>query len=1132
MFFLEANISANSSHLKIVQNSKVSLNLKNASFKDIFDKIEEQTSLVFIYNNIDVDEQQKTDVNVSSESIEVLLDRLLKNSDLTYTVDNNYLILKRKNSVDNRDINSSNKVTQAQKKLTGKIIDTSGEPLVAATISVKGATNNNTITDYDGNFSLNISSNTTLIVSYLGYLSKEVFIQDETDIVITMEEDTKTLDEVLVVGFAKQKKANLTGAVSGVKMDELLKDRPVTNTSTLLQGAIPGLQVTSGTGEPGGGYSFNIRGTTSIQEGSPLILVDNVPLTGPLNLINPDDIESVSVLKDGGAAAIYGARGAFGVVLITTKGSKLDQKTKVNYTGNIAFISAGELQEKSTPLQTVQAFKDFGYTGNTTWRGRDTDKWIELLNEYNSNPGLYPDGYADYGGLIYQLKQYDLMNDFLGDTGLQHIHNLSISGGSAKTSYRISLGYVDSDGVMVTNKDSYNKYSIRSFLNSKVSSWLTAQLDMNYYQSKKTMPNKSDWEIAVAAPSFIPTGSWDLNGEDILLGTPGNLVRMSSINKDEYVDTRITGRLIANPVKDLSFTAEYTYDRLNRETVDYAKKLTYLSIYDYDKTINPANSSYDNTKRVINNYVFNLFGSYDKEIDNNKLTVLGGYNVESYHEDYLKGTSYQMINDELPSIDQAVGEKYPSDYFSEYALMGFFGRINYSYKDRYLLELNGRYDGSSKFPTGHRWGFFPSVSAGWRVSEEPFMLTMKDIIPELKLRVSYATIGNQNISPYSFLPIMDIVYTWINDGKNTPTLGTPSLVRQNFTWETIETTNFGVDINMFNGRFDAIIDIYKRKTKDMLDDAAELPAIAGTTAPMQNVADLESKGWEIDVKWKDQIGKVRYNIGFNLYDYKAKITKLPSNSTFQIYKSDGSNAYYEGFVLGSIWGAVTDRFYTEADFDSNGNLLPGIPYPESITKPSPGDVLFKDLDGDGVITNARTLDDTRDQKIIGNNSLRYQFGINGGIGWKNFDFSFYIYGVGKRDLWLSNELVFPSYYEFGSLFKHLSDYWTPNNVNAKYPRGYATGTKDRVYNSNIRKQTKYLLDGSFLRVKNIALTYSIPSSLTKKWGIQNVKVNTSIENPLMFHHLPKGLDPTIESKGRGLGYPVMQVYSFGLSLDF
>ena len=447
--------------------------------------------------------------------------------------------------------------------------------------------------------------------------------------------------------------------------------------------------------------------------------------------------------------------------------------------------------------------------------------------------------------------------------------------------------------------------------------------------------------------------------------------------------------------------------------------------------------------------------------------------------------------------------------------------------DRYLIELSGRYDGSSKFPPGHRWGFFPSVSAGWRVAEEPFMKSLKAIIPEFKLRASYATIGNQNISSYSFIPTMDITYNWVNEGAKTSTLGSPALVRTNFTWETIETLNFGVDISLFKGRFDATFDIYTRTTKDMLDNASDLPALIGAGAPMQNVADLQSKGWEIDLRWKDRIGKVAYNIGVNLYDYRAKITKLPSNSTYQI------GSYYEGFEIGSIWGAVTNRLYQASDFDENGRLLEGIPHPEGIPNPQPGDVLFVNFDGDDEIrTSGGTLNEPYDRRIIGNSSLRMQFGISGGVNWNNFDFSFFIQGVGKRQIYLANELTFPSYYEWGSSFTHLRDYWTPENPNAHYPRGYATGSKNANYNSNIQTQTRYLLNGAYLRVKNLSLGYTLPSSITKNWGIDKLRASLSVENPFMFHHLPDGLDPTLDSKGSGLAYPIMRIYSLSLSLDF
>lgn len=1126
LIYFGADINANIPKMNILQSSKVSLNMKNASFKDIFNGIEEQTTLVFIYNNNDINEHEKTDIQASSEPVDLLLEKLLKNTDLTYTVDSKHVILKKRAATEKNETPSVKDVKQNQKKITGQVSDVDGNPLIGATILVKGNPTNSTVTDVNGNFSLNVPDNATIITTYLGFLPKETVIKNQTNFTITLEEDFRTLDEVVVVGFAKQKKADLTGAVSGVKMDDLLKDRPVATTATLLQGAIPGLQVTSGTGEPGSGFSFNIRGTTSINSGGgPLILVDNVPLTGPLNLLNPDDIESVTVLKDGGAAAIYGARGAFGVVLITTKGAKLDQRTRVSYTGNIAFTKPGQLPVKESPLRTVQAFKDFGFT---SWQGRnDLNKWIELIQAYNGNPSLYPDGYAMDASstLPYFLKEYDQMDDFLGETGFQQIHNVSVNGGSAKASYRLSFGYLDSDGVIVTNKDSYRKYSLRSFVNTEMTSWLTGQLDINYFRSKKTMPNSADWSMAVSVPSFTPTGMWNVNGEDLIIGTPGNRVRMSALNDDKYVDTRSTGRLIAKPIKDLTVTGELTYDYMTQETVNYTNRYYYASVYMLDKTETVANSIYNNTKRATSNTVFNLFASYDKSFAKHKFTVLGGFNAESYHTDYLNGQATQMINDKLPSLGQATGERLPSDGFTEYSLMGFFGRINYSFLDRYLLKIDGRYDGSSKFPPNHRWGLFPSVSVGWKISEEAFMANLKNIIPELKLRASYSTLGNQNIAAYSFVDGMGTYYPWVHDYSKTLALNTPGLVSNNYTWETIESTNMGLDLNMFRGRFDLVFDVYKRKTKDMLDyGAITYPAILGTSAPLQNVADLETNGWEIDVKWRDRIGKVSYNIGFNLYDYKAKITKFPSNETKLIGK------YYEGYEMGTIWGYVTDRYYTEDDFE-NGVLKPGIAVPDGVT-PKPGDVLFKDFDEDGKIMNGRTADDLRDQRIIGNNSLRFQYGINGGVNWNNFDFSFYIQGVGKRDLWVANELTFPGYYQWGTLFTHLSDYWTPDNVNAKYPRVYQTGTSDRNYGSNVRAQTKYLQNGAYLRVKNISLGYTIPSAITQKWGIQQVKLNTSIENPFLFHHLPKGMDPTLDNKGRGIGYPVMKIYSFGLSLNF
>ena len=428
--------------------------------------------------------------------------------------------------------------------------------------------------------------------------------------------------------------------------------------------------------------------------------------------------------------------------------------------------------------------------------------------------------------------------------------------------------------------------------------------------------------------------------------------------------------------------------------------------------------------------------------------------------------------------------------------MGFFGRLNYDFANRYLLELNGRYDASSKFPSGSRWGFFPSLSVGWRVMEESFMEPLRDYIPEFKIRGSIGTVGNQNIDPYQFVPSMESEKSkWLDNNTQPITLKQPGLVSGNFTWETVRTLNLGFDISALKNRLSANFDLFRRDTKDMLTSGSQLPATLGATAPLQNVADLKSTGFELELAWRDQIGKVHYNIGFNLYDYKAYITKFKNNVAGVIRTSD-NKTYVEGQQLGEIWGYVTDRLYTVDDFVEgtldanlkNGTLKDGIPHVEGV-KPNPGDMMYKDLDGNGIINSGNeTIYDPGDRKIIGNNSLRFQYGINGGLSWNNFSFSFLLQGVGKCDKWLTNDLIFPYYYEFGTIYEHQLDYWTSENTGAFFPRLYETGMRNTNYAANVRAQTKYLTNGAYLRVKNLTLGYTIPQSVISKIGINNLRV--------------------------------------------
>jgi TonB-linked SusC/RagA family outer membrane protein len=1020
---------------------------------------------------------------------------------------------------------------QNQVQIRGKVTDVNGEPIIGATILIKG-TGQGTVTDMDGNYTLqNVPEDAILQFSYVGMETQEIPVSGKTIINVLMKEAAELLEEVVVVGYGTQKKANLTGAVSAVKMDEVLGDRPVPTAGNLLQGTIPGLQVTSGTGEPGGGTSFNIRGTTSINGGSPLILVDNVPFTGPLNLINPNDIETVTVLKDASSASIYGARSAFGVILITTKGAKKNQKIQMNYNNNFSFTVPSELPRKANPLQTVQAYKDMGYI--TYYTGHNVDTWIELLKEYNKDPSVYPLGYIIHDGMRYQLKENDLIKDFLGETGFQQQHNFSVNGGNEITSFRVSLGYTNSDGVITTSKDNYTRYNAKGFIDTKITDWLAGQLDLSYYKSDKSLPSGADYNRAVWDPSYTPTGMIEINGENLWAGTAGNLTRLGAKNLTEINDTRTFIKLIITPIDNMVINSEFTYDHLDQTNTNYNKRLHYANAAKFTEEYSAEFSTYSRTRAITNYIALNLYGSYAKSFLKNNFTLLLGYNQESRHYDYLQVTTDQMINDELPSISQSVGTQKAYDGFDEYSVQGLFGRFNYDYASKYLFEINGRYDGSSKFPPHNRWGFFPSISLGWRIVEESFMEPFRNFIPELKLRASFGKVGNQSISSYAFVPAMDSYKsTWLVNNIQPITLNMPGLVSSNFTWETVQTLNFGVDLGLFKNRLFANFDYFIRKTLNMLSAGIELPAVLGTSAPLQNVADLKSQGFEIEVNWRDQIGNVRYNIGCNLYDYKAHITRFNNEAGLL-------STYYVGQRIGEIWGYVTDRLYTIDDFVEgsldanlrNGKLKEGIPHVEGIS-PNPGDVLYKDFNSDGIINAGQsTLSDPGDRKIIGNNTLRYQFGVNGGIAWKNFDFAFFLQGVAKNDRWLSNDLIFPYYYEFGTIYSHELNYWSQTNPNSYFPRLYQTGTRDARYAANVRTQTKFLTNGAYLRVKNLSLAYNVPHSFIAKAGINNLRIIFSVENPFNFDHMPRGLDPTITGVERTLGYPIMRFYSIGFNLS-
>ena len=1055
-------------------------------------------------------------------------------------------------------LTSKNEVTttvQQTKKITGNVTNTAGEPIIGATVLEKGNTTNGTITDIDGNFTINLPANATLSISYIGYITQEIQVGYQTSFKVVLKDDTKTLDEIIVVGYGSQKKANLTGAVSSVKMDEALGDRPLLNAADALQGAVPGLFVSNGGNAPGTSKSFQIRGAYSLgvknSDGTygntikPLVLIDNVE--GDIDMINPEDIESINVLKDAASAAIYGARAAGGVIQVTTKRPKGASRFELNYNNNFAFGKAVNLPKQAPLMDYLQAYLDCGYS-DAYWSlgSPSVSKWMEYLTAYQKDPSSFNtvgDGiYVDESGVPYYLNEKDLYKNFM-ETSFQMTHNISASGGTDKLRYRISGGYNSNDGVLISDRDKFERMNVNSFISADVTKWFTQEITMSYAHSLQTSPGGMGGVYNTRLVSYYPEGELPasvntLADEDLPLFTPRNQILYSNPVNNKNDNPRIFLKSILKPLKGLEAVFEYTFDK---NIYDYH---WYTGQYDYTTIQGGSSKSFVDDylrkyKQHTNYNSINVYATYNKDFGNHHFKVMAGFNQESSYQETLDTYSYNQAVLDVPAMSSGTGTIKATDSYSEYAIRGGFFRVNYNYLDKYLLEVNGRYDGSSKFPKSSRFGFFPSVSAGWQIAQERFMNSTRHWLDGLKLRASYGVIGNQNINPYTFTPSMSVnnkATSWIIDDTYVTSISSlPALVSQNFTWEKVGTINVGLDVNLFNNRLSGVFEWYQRNTNGMLAPGVQLPAVVGASAPYQNTADMRTRGWELSLNWRDQIGKVGYRIGFNLSDYKSEIIKYDDNAATKLLSS-----YYPGQTLGEIWGYVVDGYYTVDDFvdTSSWQLKEGVTSINGYNV-RPGDVKFKNLRDDDTSTNVitsgdNTFDNPGDRKVIGNTTPRYQYGINLGMNYAGFDLNVILQGTGKRDYWISNVLTFPMNGDnFVPLFEGLSDYWMPKdpdngdwsavNPNAKYPRIYGNRGNS---GSNLRQSDKYLSDASYLRIKNITLSYKLPKKWVNQIFLNQMKAFVSIENVATFTSLPSGIDPErIE-----WNYPAFRTVSFGVNI--
>jgi TonB-linked SusC/RagA family outer membrane protein len=1102
-------------------------------------------------------------------------------------------------------------------------------PLPGVTVTLKGKSQG-TVTDSDGRFSINAQPTDVLVFSFIGMKTHEQEAGNSSGLTISMEEDLTNLDEVVIVGYGEQKKTNLTGAVSTVDT-KVLESRPIADVGRGLQGTTPGLNVVVPSGEIGSDPLIRIRGQfPSIQGGaSPLILLDNVEIPS-IQLVNPDDIESISILKDAASASIYGAKGAFGVILITSKKGAKTEGVTVSYSGNLSFQNISKKMEMggvNAMEYTVEAFERTGATrAGAFWivtregyeKAREWEQqWGGVVQP--NDPMVYGrDWYVDVNNYKIGLRTYDPYDYMVSEWTPTQLHNFSVNGTSGKTHYNIGFGYLDQTGLIKPAKaDDFTRYNGSIQIGTQVNDWLKFNVGSLYSKRTKqygyaTNSTTADpWLYLYRWASTYPMTTED--GQPIR--SPASEMAAANTAFQETNYASFNGGLTITPTKDWSIKFDYTHANQEYTTKRPGTRFTGRDswsaavprldengerIYVNDagdvvaSTSDGAMPAYklnqttytspggnpDHVYRYAANdqwNTINLYTTYDLNIgDVQNFKFMLGMNRVGYKSAYNWSQVTQLADYSNPQFDLASGVQTASGGEVWDSQLGFFGRINYNFNEKYLLEANLRYDGTSKFPKDLRWRYFPSFSAGWRVNQESWMTWSSSFLDELKLRASWGTIGDQSVPNGLYLPTINGgLNNWLLSGAKLYQFGavttaaqgysTPLAVSESVTWQDITTLDLGVDARLLNGALGVAFDWFMRDTENMIVPQEGIPATFGTPAPQSNFGSLRTKGIELQLDYAHQFQNgLRLNFVATFADAVTKITKYGSTKGIGTVTSP---TYYVGRTYGEIWGYETERLYQADDFqyDSDGNLvttvIDGITINQLADESSatqeelqagnfrfgPGDVKFKDLNGDGVINDGNRLtDDHGDLKVIGNSTPRYEYSFRIQADFKGFDFGIFFQGIGKREIWGDGFLAIPGYNSADGAIPQAfaGNFWREDRTNAFYPRPYNQAGSSTTL--NMQPQSRYLLDMSYLRMKNITLGYTLPATIAQKVRLNKVRVYGSLENFVTWDHLGDlPIDPEVVSGvsmwrddanynlGRtGVGVPTFKSASVGLQLSF
>jgi TonB-linked SusC/RagA family outer membrane protein len=1088
------------------QTTRLNLNLKDATVEDVLMRIEKQSNYYFIYNREAVNVSRKVDVSFVDQKISDVLSTLFRGTGVEYEIQDRHIILK----------SAASEVSQ-QKAVSGVVSDVSGAPLPGVSVVIKGTTEG-TITDANGNYSFAKATDKTILVfSFVGMKSQEVAVAGKSVINITLEEETVGIEEVVAIGYGQQKKVSITGAVGNIKSKSI--NQLANNTTAAMQGASPGLTILDKGGSPGrGNTTLRIRGITTINNSDALLLVDGVEQR--ISDINPDDIESVSILKDASTTAIYGSRAANGVVLITTKRGKAgDMKIDLNtYWGTQSVTNRPEHMETVTYMrQQNYAFQNAGQ------KARYSEAYIqEWINKHDSDPITY--------------RKANQWQDAVYSNALQQNYSLTVSGGNEKARGLMGLRYYKQDGV-VTNFNSDIK-ELRVNTDFKPYERLKLSADANFRSRYSLAPvGAYDYDVLGGgifysmfhATQFVvpryADGTYGLGNKNA-----NPLLLAEKNGNDEQWNNLFIGSLKGelNLFEGLKFTTQFAqrfgynkrvaftnaYTAVDTNFLDWtatAKEEPYNPSVTRKRTRSITRNSMDDYREDLNEYTLNLLLDYEKKIGKHSLHGLAGFSQIQNKWSHNQAYRQDFYNNEVQSINMGSESSWKAyGYNNEYALRSFFGRVNYNYADRYLLEANLRYDGTSRFTGDNQFGTFPSFSAGWRISNEAFWSEgLRNIIPDLKLRGSWGKAGNQTAGLYDFYESYTST-TYDFNGQIVQGYMQTALANKNLMWETSTQTDIGLDAGLLGSKLTVSADYYYKRTDGILVNLP-ISGTIGLDAPVQNAAIVDNKGFELSIDWKQTKRDWSYGLNFNISNNKNKVISLGgANPTISGGASDVMTTIREGYAINSYWGYLTDGLLTQKDFDNA--------YPVYDSRMTLGDVKYVDRNGDKKI-------DAADMTVIGNEFPKLPFSLSGNVNWKGFDFAFMLQGVMEAQTRVSGALAEGGNFE-GFTLDIFKDYWTPDNTDARFPRP----RKSVDYNSMMSDY--WVIDASYIRLKNVSMGYTVPRNLSKKLFVEKARVYVAGSNVLTFSPLKEwGLDPEFVS-GRFLYYPQTSVYTIGLNLTF